>query len=93
VRGNASPGLELCEALHQALHMRALISGWEYPDGLPTSGAELRDALLRAASTLQPDEELNLLSPVTPNDMFVNSRLWFYNAYLWNKVADKRNDR
>jgi len=75
VRGNASPGLELCEALHQALHMRALISGWEYPDGLPANGTELRDALLRAASTLQPDEELNLLSPVTPNDLFVNSRL------------------
>jgi hypothetical protein len=75
VRGSINPGLELCEALHQALLSRALISGWEYPDGLPADGIELRAALLHAAGTLQPDEELSLTSPITPNEMLAGSHL------------------
>ena len=75
VRGSSEPGLELCEALHQALSMRTLISGWEYLDDLPANPDDLRATLLHAASTLQPDEELNLMSPITPNEMFTGSHL------------------
>jgi ABC-type proline/glycine betaine transport system permease subunit len=49
VRGNTSPGLDLEEALFEALTMRALVSGWEYPSPLPHTAAELRAALIIAA--------------------------------------------
>jgi len=93
VRGNLNPGLELCEALHQALSMRALISGWEYPDGLPANPSELRAALLRAASTLQPDEELSLMSPITPNEMFTGSHLNSLDDFLAEAKANGRFQR
>ena len=75
VRGAAPDGLELVQALFEALSNRLLVSNWCYEPGLPSSTFKVRRALLRVARDLDPDGDFCLDGETfTPNQMFAGSR-------------------
>ncbi len=82
LRGHQSIGEPMEQAILEAMSSRHLVSNWTFPSDLPTSISRMSKLLLKIAKSLDPDEDLCLQKPFTPNAMMASSHFGTSQAFV-----------